>query len=186
MQYKLILSFLIFFFSFSARALTTELSFSYGQKKTTFDINNYFSSESITGSLSFYFMEMLAFEFSYTDATAVKEELVLTQQQTTLQKTKVIGTDLIFIMGDRKSFFQPYIKGGVAQITRQQTIKIAGALVATLTPDEAIAPSYGLGFRLSLTERFGIKFSYDVWKTPIGSGQTTDDAAVKAGLSWYL
>jgi len=164
----------------------SELSLSYGQKKTSFDVNNYYNTESVTASMSFYFMERLAFEISYTDGTSVKEERVNSQQQTTVQKTQVAGADLIFVLADRKAVFQPFIKGGMAQITRKQTIKIQGLLNETLEPDIATAPSYGLGCRLAITESLGIKFSYDVWKTPIGSGQTTDDNAIKAGLSWML
>lgn len=169
-----------------AFALMTELSVSYSQKKTTFDINNYYNTESITGSLSFYFMEKLAVELSYTDGTSVKEERVNSQQQTTVQKTQVTGADLIFVMASRKAVFQPFIKGGVAQITRKQTIKIQGILAETLQPDVATAPSYGVGGKLALTDSLGIKISYDVWKTPIGGGQTTDDNAIKAGLSWMF
>lgn len=177
---------LLLLFNSQAHALSSEISVSYSQKKTSFDINNYYSTESTTGSISFYFMERLALELSYTDGTSVKEERVNSQQQTTVQKTQVAGSDLIFVMADRKSTFQPYIKGGAAQITRKQTIRIQGLLSETLAPDVATAPSYGAGCRVALTERFGIKLSYDVWKTPIGGGQTTDDNAIKAGLSWML
>jgi len=170
----------------SARAFFTEISVSYMQKKTSFDAYNTYSTESTTGSVSFYFMERLALEMSYTDATSVKEERVSSQQQTTLQKTQVIGADLIFILADRKAVFQPYLKGGAAQITRKQTIKIEDSLVETLAPDVAIAPSYGIGCRFAITETFGLKLSYDIWKTPIGGGATTDDNAIKAGLSWIF
>ncbi len=169
-----------------AHALFTEVSVSYMQKKTSFDAYNYYSSESTTGSVSFYFLERLALEMSYTDGTSVREEKVGTNRQTTLQKTQVIGSDLIWVLADRKAVFQPYLKGGAAQITRKQTIKIDDALVETLAPDVAIAPSYGLGCRFAITETFGLKLSYDIWKTPIGNGATTDDNAIKAGLSWIF
>ncbi len=170
----------------SAKAFFTEVSVSYMQKKTSFDANNTYSAESTTGSLSFYFMERLALELSYTDGTSVKEERVQNQQQTTVQKTQVAGADLILVFASRKAIFQPYLKGGAAQITRKQTIKIDNALVETLAPDVAVAPSYGIGCRLAVTETFGLKFSYDIWKTPIGGGATTDDNAIKVSLSWIF
>ncbi len=169
-----------------AKAFFTEVSVSYMQKKTSFDAFNTYSAESTTGSLSFYFLERLALEMSYTDGTSVKEERVSSAQQTTVQKTQVIGADLIWILADRKAVFQPYLKGGAAQITRKQTIKVDNTLVETLAPDVAIAPSYGIGCRFAITETFGLKLSYDIWKTPIGGGATTDDNAIKAGLSWIF
>lgn len=183
---KILMIFSVLILNSNAKAFFTEVSVSYMQKKTSFDAYNTYSAESTTGSLSFYFMERVALELSYTDGTSVKEERVQNQQQTTVQKTQVAGADLILIFADRKAVFQPYLKGGAAQITRKQTIKIDNALVETLAPDIAVAPSYGIGCRFAITETFGLKMSYDIWKTPIGGGATTDDNAIKVGLSWIF
>ncbi|WII73515.1 porin family protein [Bdellovibrio sp. 22V] len=171
-----------------AHALYTELGLSYGRKTTTFDENNSFDSESVTGSLSFYFLERLALELSYTDAKGLRKEKAspADAQRTTKQKSQIIGADLILTFADRKSLFQPYIKAGGAQIARFQEVKIEGQDTYTLEPENATVPSYGAGLKIQMTETLGIKLSYDVWKTPIGDGMQTDDSSIRAGITWVL
>lgn len=169
-------------------ALYTELGVSYGRKTTTFDENNSFDSESVTGSLSLYFLERLALEFSYTDAKGIRKEKASPSdaQRTTTQKSQIMGADLVLTFADRKSLFQPYIKAGGAQISRFQEIRIEGQLPYTLEPEAATIPSYGAGLKIQMTETFGIKLSYDIWKTPIGGGLQTDDSSIRAGVTWVL
>ncbi|MGZ3772380.1 MAG: outer membrane beta-barrel protein [Pseudobdellovibrionaceae bacterium] len=171
-----------------AQALYTELGLSYGRKTTTFDENNSFDSESITGSVSLYFLERLALELSYTDAKGLRQEKasITDPQRTTLQKSQIVGADLILTFADRKALFQPYIKGGTAQISRYQQVKIEGQDTYTIQPETATVPSYGAGLKIQMTESFGIKLSYDVWKTPIGGGLQTDDTSIRAGITWIL
>lgn len=178
-------------FSHEALALMTEVGLQYGRKKTSFDSDNYFESESVTGSLSFYFMERIALEVSYTDAKGVREEKIISNgvviaQQTVVQKTQVIGTDLIFVLADRKAFLQPYVKGGAAQIRRRQEVKVATLDTYVLEPENATVPSYGAGLKLNITDTFGIKFSYDAWQTPVGGGAATNDSQIRGGITWLL
>lgn len=175
-----------FFCSSEAHAFFTELGLSYGRKRTSFDADNYVDSESMTASLSIYFFEKLALELSYTDASGVREEKTAFSQQTVLQKTSVTGADLIWMLADRKSFFQPYLKGGAAQIRRKQEVKVQGFDTYTLEPETSIAPSYGIGFKLNFTDSFGIKIGYDAWKTPLGGGAFSNDDSLRAGVTWML
>ncbi|XGC81483.1 outer membrane beta-barrel protein [Bdellovibrio bacteriovorus] len=174
--------------SLSANALTTEMGLTYGRKTTTFDENNSFDSESITGSVSLYFLERLAVELSYTDARGLREEKASSSdaQRTTTQKSQIMGADLILVFADKKSLLQPYIKGGGAQISRYQEVRIEGQDTFTIEPESATVPSYGAGLKVQLTDTFGIKLSYDVWKTPIGGGLQTDDSSIRAGVTWVL
>ncbi len=164
-------------------AITTELGISYAQKKTTFNQDNFITTESLTGSVSFYFFERIAAEFSYTEAVGLREELVVGNKQVTYQKTGILGADLIFILLGREYFLQPYIKGGAARITRKQEIKVANLDPIKIEPDPATVPSYGAGVKIAVTPTFGIKLSYDVWKTPVGDGTTTDDSQMRAGVT---
>jgi hypothetical protein len=172
----------------SASAMYTELGLSYSRKTTTFDENNSFDSESQTASLSMYFLERMALELSYTDALGLRYEKASNSdpKRTTTQKSQIIGSDLILTFADKKSLLQPYIKGGGAQISRFQQVKIDGQDTYTLQPETATVPSYGAGLKIQLSDAFGLKFSYDVWKTPIGGGLMTDDTAIRAGLTWIL
>ncbi|QLY24836.1 outer membrane beta-barrel protein [Bdellovibrio sp. KM01] len=175
-------------FSFSAHAIAIELGAQYGHKTQTYDTNNYNEMESMTGSMSFYLWERIALELSYTDAQSVvvSKAYASDPKRTTIQRSQILGSDLILILADKKALFQPYIKGGLAQINRKQTIKIENQDTYENEPDSAVAPSYGVGLKISLTETFGIKLSYDAWETPIGGGSKTNDSAIRAGVTWML
>ncbi|MES3038327.1 MAG: outer membrane beta-barrel protein [Bdellovibrionota bacterium] len=169
-----------------AFAIAAELGASYGRKKTTIDEFNYDEQESTTGSLSFYFLERVALEFSYTSSLAVRNQLVSGNTELTVQKTKVFGSDLILVLADKTAFIQPYIKGGVARLERQKNVRVNNLQTESLEPEIATVPSYGAGFKLNITQTFGVKVSYDVWRTPIGGDNYTDDNQLKAGLTWML
>lgn len=171
-----------------AQAFYTELGVNYGRKTTSFDENNSSDSESITGSLSLYFFERVALELSYTDAYGIRKEKAYSgdAQRTTTQKSQIMGADLILMFADKKDLFQPYIKVGGAQIVREQEVKIEGLNTYKIAPETATVPSYGVGIKIPLTESFGIKLSYDIWKTPIGDGAQTDDSSIRAGITWVL
>ncbi|MCK6599145.1 MAG: outer membrane beta-barrel protein, partial [Bdellovibrionaceae bacterium] len=146
------------------------------------------------GSISFYFMEKLAIELSYTDASILREESIYNgtglQQQTTLQKVLVYGSDLIVMLADRKAVVQPYVKGGISQVKKTLTTKSSEVLVYETSPINSISPSYGAGIKISLTESFGIKLSYDAWRTESkdsnGNKSTIEDTSIRAGLTWIL
>lgn len=186
---------LIMLISVQSFALLTELSVSYAQKKTYFNSQNFNITESSTASASVYFMEKLALELSYTEASVLREETIYTgtgfQQQTSLQKMTVAGSDLIVMLASRKATFQPYIKGGVAQIKKTFTTNNAAVLLNDAPPINSISPSYGAGLKIQLTETFGLKFSYDAWRTESkdnsgNNSSTVEDSSVRAGITWIL
>jgi opacity protein-like surface antigen len=185
---------LLLLLSLKSFAFLTEVSVSYAQKKTYFNNLNYNNTESTTGSVSFYFMEKVAVELSYTDASVLREETIFNgtgfQQQTSLQKMAVYGSDLIFMLADRKAVFQPYLKAGVAQIQKTLTTKNAGVFVYDTDPINSTSPSYGAGIKISVSESFGIKFSYDAWRTESkdsnGNKSNVEDTSLRAGITWIL
>lgn len=174
--------------SSNAHAVFTEVSASYGYKTQTYDANNNTKTETVSGSLSLYFWERIALELSYTDSLGVIQAKAYSTDpnRTIEQKSQVLGSDLIFVFADKKTLFQPYVKAGIAQITRSQKTKIEGQDSYSNSPEVATAPSYGVGLKVALTETFGLKFSYDVWKSPISDTVQTDDSAFKAGITWIL
>lgn len=176
-------------------AFLTELSLSYAQKKTYFNNLNYNNTESTTGSVSFYFMEKLAVELSYTDASVLREETIYNgnngfTQVISLQKIAVYGSDLIVMLSDKKSVLQPYVKVGVAQIKKTLTTKNSDVFVYPSDPINSTSPSYGAGLKIALTEAFGIKLSYEAWRTEskdsTGNKSTVEDNSIRAGVTWIL
>ncbi|HRO68176.1 MAG TPA: outer membrane beta-barrel protein [Pseudobdellovibrionaceae bacterium] len=191
MKKAFLLFLLVALTGFEAQALFTEVGVSYGRKRTSFDADNYLDTESLSGSLSFYFMDRLALEMSYTSANTVREEKIrsggaVLSQQTVVQTTQVYGADLIWVLAGKQAFFQPYLKGGAAQVRRVQEVKVNNQNTYRLEPEVALVPSYGVGFKLALTSTFGLKFSYDAWKTPLGQGAFSNDDQLRAGVTWMF
>jgi hypothetical protein len=169
-----------------SHAIYNEIGLSYGRKKTTFDANNNYDSESATASWSLYFAEQVALELSYTEATGISKQQATPVDlvRVIYQKTQIAGADLILILADRKAMFQPFLKGGMAYLVRKQEIKDGTMETQTLPIDVAYVPNYGLGMKVELTESFGLKIAYSVWQTPIGGGAKTNDDSLSAGVTW--
>jgi opacity protein-like surface antigen len=177
------------FISLEAGAIYTEIGSNYNYKKSTYDTNNNFEQQSSTFSLSFYFWEQLGLELSYTNGLAIKKELATYSQAlltTTTQYSDVYGADLIYVLSDKQSKLQPYIKGGAAYVKKRQVIQAFGQPASEILPSPGVAPSYGAGFKFFLTESLALRAGYDVIHTPIDDNTKVDDIAGRIGLSWIL
>ena len=177
---------LLFLLTTQAHALMTEIGATYSYSKKTFNAANYYQSDSKAVSVSLYFLEQFALELSYTDQFYESQEADSNSTRTVQQSTKVTGTDLIYVITDQRSAFQPYIKAGGAYIAKKKQVKYVNADVIDIPTRDGLAPSYGIGLKYKLTEKFSIKTGYDIWQTPIDDGSTTEDSSFKVGLSWYL
>lgn len=183
---------ILFFFILAAGpvwAIQTELGINYNYKKSAFDSDNNTEQQSATGSLSIYFWERVALELSYTNGLYIKKEKQPSYTgaflRTTTQYTDVYGTDLIFILSDRKAVFQPYIKGGVAFVKVKQVVQDEGANPWELLYN-GVSPSYGVGFKFFLTEAFALRASYEGYETPTNNGTKITDISGRVGVSWMF
>ena len=183
---KIIILTLLILFSQSSWALMTELGISYSYSKKTFNATNYYQSDSKSASVSLYFFEKLALELSYTDQFYESQESDSNTTRTVQQSSQITGADLIYVLTDQRSAFQPYIKGGAAYIAKKKQIKYVNVDVIDIPTKDGVAPSYGVGLKFKMTEKFSVKLGYDVWQTPLDDGTTTDDTSFKVGVSWYL
>jgi hypothetical protein len=187
--YSILFLFLsIFFSSLSAYAVFTELGVNYAERMTYFDANNNIKTKSTTASLSFYIWEKLGLELSYTNGIMERYESYTSNSilvnSTITQYQSITGSDLILSFADRRAFFQPYIKGGMAYIKKRQVVTDNyGSSSVELAP--GTVPSLGAGFKFMLTEAFGLKFSYDQWATP-NQSLSIKDTAMRVGLTWVF
>lgn len=186
LNFALLTSLLLIFACDPARAVVTEMGLSYGYSKKTFNATNNYQNESKGASLSFYLFEKFALEFSYTNSFYESHESDTTSTRVVQQSSTIVDSSLVYMMMDKKSMFQPYLKGGVANIKKSQTVKYLNASAIEIPESNGWAPSYGAGLKVMLTERFSLKFSYEVWQTRLSDGTNSDDNSFKAGLSWYL
>jgi outer membrane protein W len=177
---------LLILLNFKSFALMTEIGANYSYSKKTFNATNYYQSDSKGLSVSLYFLEKFALEMSYADQFYESQESDSSSTRTVQQSTKIYGTDLIYVLTDQRSAFQPYLKGGAAYIAKKKQVKYVNADVIDIPTKDGIAPSYGVGLKYKITDKLSFKVGYDIWKTPLDDGSTTDDASFKFGLSWYL
>ena len=176
----------LLFIASPAKALLTEVGLSYSFQKKTFNASNYYQSESKSASISIYFLEKLALELSYTDGFYEGQESDLNSTRTIQQSTRMADSSLIYMLMDRKNIVQPYLKAGVAYISKKQEVRSLNSSVNSIPESTGWAPSYGGGLKFVLSEKFSIRIGYDVWQTPLSDGSKSDDSAFKAGLTWFL
>lgn len=176
-----------FFLPLSSNSFYTSVGLKYAYKKSAFDSNNKTEQQSTTGSISFYFIESIALELSYTNGLYVKTEKQPNTagafQRTTTVYSDIYGLDLIYLFATRKDRYQPYIKAGMAQVKRQQIVQDDNN-----TPWEikynGPSPSYGLGIKVYLTTVLAIDAGYDIIQTPVDQVSRIDEANGRLGLSW--
>ncbi|MCB0390315.1 MAG: hypothetical protein KDD58_03440 [Bdellovibrionales bacterium] len=163
-----------------------EISASANYRRSQFDEENYQESQSLTGSISYYFMQMSAIELSYTSGTS-------TLRATSIDNTwleyitefSMYGVDLVLTLAQKDSFFQPFVKIGGAHIRKDLIVKSeTGAHKRSDTEPETV-PSAGLGLKLMITKTFSIKLGMDAWQTKQGESSKLDYAG-RAGIAWLF
>jgi outer membrane autotransporter protein len=180
----------ILFFNSQAQALYTEIGASYVYKTSYVDNANNMQSQGITGSVSVYFWERVALEASYTNTLLLNQSQAVSATSPSVIYTRETdtsyGLDLIYVFADRKATFQPYVKGGVAYVTKTQNTQIDNNPQWTVGPYTGLAPEYGIGLKFLLTDAFAIRAGYDVQITPVGNSATAQDINGRVGLSWMF
>lgn len=161
-----------------------ELGLNYSYSKKTFSANNFYQNDSKSASISLYLIEQLALELSYTDSFYESQESDVSSTRTVQQRSQISGADLIYVLTNRQSMIQPYVKAGAAYIQKKKQIRYLNADVIDIPTKDGMAPSYGAGVKVKLTENFSMNLGYDVWNTPLDDGTKTDDTAFKVGLKW--
>lgn len=174
-----------------------ELGASANYRQTYLDPNNYTISTSYTGDLAYYFMESAAFELSYTRGNASN----ISSFYTASVQFQLTGLDFILSFGSKDSAIRPYFKLGVAQQIKQTLYQQPG-FDPIIERVSGVSPSLGAGFKIGLTETFGIRVGAEAWSSPLwnkeysvsttgstvvsGDTSTTYDIAVRGGLSWIF
>lgn len=183
----------LFLASSVAQAINTEIGINYSYKKSTFDADNNTEQQSATGSISLYFWERVALELSYTNGLYVKKEKQPDRSnsflRTTTQFTDVYGADLIWVLADKKAFFQPFIKGGVAYVRIKQVVQDNTPSSNGNSWDlvySGPSPSYGVGFKIFISEAFAFRASYDGLETPVNNNTKVTEFSGRMGVSWIF
>lgn len=154
----------------------------------------YDESSAYIASFAYYFREMTAIEFSYSQGNNTRFIPSESITSTTRHKYTLYGADLIFTFGSRGDQWIPYIKAGVAYFDRK-SIEYSYVQTSTGTPiaaapvelESTFVPSAGLGLQVRITNYLSFKFGIDVWTSgPVKKDLDEFDWAGRVGISWFL
>lgn len=187
MVLKRILAILLCCASAQAAAGFIELGVSGNYRKSSIDRDNYQESLSYTGSLTYYFWEMSALEFSYTNGVSnavVKPPNDI--KTNTITGFELMGLDFILTLGDREAVLQPYVKIGGAYIKKKIIKRSPGLDDRDGGSSEGLVPSAGVGFKVKITKELSLKVGVDAWTSPPKQQPVIVDFAGRVGLSWMF
>ncbi len=132
----------------------------------------------------------MALELSYTNGLYIKKEKQPNYAgaflRTTTQYTDVYGTDLIWVLADKKAVFQPFIKGGAAFVRIKQVVADENSGNPWEILYNGVSPSYGVGTKFFITEAFAIRASWDALETPTTNGTKVTEFTGRMGISWVF
>lgn len=177
----------------AAQAGFIEVGGAASYKRSNIDVHSFDESQSITGSLSYYFDESSALELSYTDGT--NRRIVGDGQPTgsvTNMYYRMMGLDFVLTIGTQDAVLRPYFKAGGVYILEkriQMQYRNAGIVFdpSEVKDDPALVPSAGVGFKLALTKSWSLKVGVDAWTSrPLSEDNVTVDYAGRVGLSFIF
>lgn len=171
----------------AAHAGYIEIGTSGNYRISKIDEDNKQEMISYTGSVSYYFWELSALELSYTKGSQVVTTKFPGDPARTISTTlfEMIGLDLVLTLADKEALLQPYIKGGVARISKVIVREIEGMSRDQVETDPTVVPSAGVGFKVKFTKTLSLKVGVDAWKSSAGDTSVIDYAG-RAGISWMF
>ncbi len=155
----------------------------------------YDENSSYIASLAYYFREMTAVEFSFSQGKNTRFIPSSTITSTTTHRYNLVGADLVFTFGKRNDTFIPYIKAGLAYFDRKSIDynyidnTNNGAVIPSQPVEmkSTVVPSAGVGMQVRMTQRMAFKIGVDVWTSgPINKSIDELDWAGRVGISWFL
>lgn len=180
------IAFAVFLTTSFAHAGYFEISATGSYRTNTVNDYTYSRTQSLTGSVAYYFWEMSALEFSYTDALSRSygRTPISGQDYVETSRVRLVGADLVISFAGRQSAFRPYIKIGGAD--QQKTWIYEEGLVNTRVDTQGFSLTGGFGFKFLLSDNFAIKAGVDAWSNPLSEPKRIIDYAANAGISWMF
>ena len=180
-------------FSMNSFAGVFELSLSGNYKNSKIDEANYKLNTGLSTSFSYFFGEMSALEFSYSNSEEINSvrQTTTSDTQVTTYKSTFYGIDFVLSFASRKSQLQPFIKFGAAKLNKKTFYKETNVLEKEYPGFSGIVPSVGAGMRMKFTQTFSLKMGVDAWSISSDDANTTPkfsdwDYAGRVGISWLF
>lgn len=166
-----------------------EVGASANYRSSRYNADNYVQSLTYTGSFSYYFWEMCAWEINYTTGTSkqVTKGSGDSDPRTTIEDNiELISLDLVLSFAGRQDPFRPYIKIGGGYLTKERFRQIDDDASEKISEQKGTVPSGGVGFSISFTKEFSFKAGVDAWTSPLNEDPVVVDYAGRAGISWLF
>lgn len=166
----------------AARAGTFEFSLGASYQKTQYDAQSYNWSKRFSTSLGYYFTATSQIEFAYQTNT---DRVFLAGYQDTTTTDQVLSVNWVQSIFSEKAFFQPYAKAGVGQLFREAS----GTYATGASPParvDAVSAILGIGFRIRMSERFGVRAEATTYLTKGSIATFGDNVGYTAGASLYF
>ncbi len=166
-----------------------ELGASANYRTSRYNDDNYVQSLTYTGSFSYYFWEMCAWELNYTTGTSkqvTKGARELDPKTTVEDNIGLASMDLVLSFAGRGDPFRPYIKLGAGYLIKERFRQNNQDQKEKISEQRGTVPSGGFGFSLSLTKEFSLKIGLDAWTSPLSEEPVVVDYAGRAGISWLF
>lgn len=172
-----------------AHAGFIEVGASANYRSSGYDKNNYIQSLSYTGSISYYFWEMCAFEINYTTGYS-KQVTKGTGDLDPVEKVEdnidMGSLDLVLSSASRQDAFRPYIKIGAGYLVKERFRQVNDDDKTRISKQEGVVPSGGVGLSISITKELSLKFGVEAWTSPLKQNPVVVDYAGRAGISWMF
>jgi outer membrane protein W len=173
----------------AAHAGFIELGASVNYRSSGYDDNNYIRSLSYTGSFSYYFYEMCAWELNYTigqSEQVTKGPTQVDQKYKVEDNIQMVSMDLVLSFASRQDPFRPYIKFGAGYLTKERFRQIDSDPREKISEQSGVVPSGGIGFSLNVTKEFSFKLGVDAWTSPLEQEPLVIDYAGRAGIAFMF
>lgn len=174
----------------AARAGFVEFGGSANYRASNYDRDNYVRSTSYTGSVSYYFWEMCALEFNYTNGYSrqVAKGSSVNAQMTKIEDTSTFAAlDVVLSAAERDDLIRPYLKLGGGYLMKQRYRRVDLEAKERLSNQEGLVPSAGAGVAIGLTQNLNLKLGLDAWSSPLRKDiPFVIDYAGRAGAAWIF
>lgn len=172
----------------SAFAGYIEVGASVNYRQSKYDDDNYLTSLSYTGTFSYYFWEMCAFEVNYTTGTSKQvSQATATDPKITVEDSiNMVSGDFVFSFADRQAPFRPYVKLGGGYLSKLRYGTTDSDSRRLISKQEGFVPSGGLGVSISITKELSFKLGVDAWTSPVNQDTIVVDYVGRAGISWMF
>jgi len=165
-------------FGATAEAGLFELSATGNYRKTSVDDQHYSITSYGTAGLAYYFWELSAFELAYTQGNSATIQPTVSIYST----FKMYEANILITFAGKESAFKPYIKLGGGYTDRTVSEEQPG-FNPIVTRSSGFSPLAGVGFKLMLSQQFGIKAGVDGYSTPVNQQPVVYDYSAYAGIS---